>query len=110
MLTAQLGEPLIRAGPPWSRPFLYVEAVALSGRTMRSQPHTRSGLAVDWKGLLSVQDVLALKKGQALGRVRRHVLVLGWVVSKGFVGLGIRNHGRGGWNCSGHGDPQTYIS
>lgn len=49
-------------------PFLYVEAVPLAGRTMRSQPHTRSGLAVDWKGLLRVQDVLALKERQALVR------------------------------------------
>lgn len=38
-------------------------------------------------------------------RVGRQVFVLGWVVWKGFVGLGIRNPSRGGLNCSGHGDP-----
>lgn len=57
---------------------------------MRSQPHTRSGLAIDWKDLLCVQDCPEEER-QALVRVGRQVSVLGWVVSKGFVGLGIRN-------------------
>lgn len=80
--TGGAGEPL-SGQDLWNLPFVCVEVVALGGRALGTSPILdRTSL---WLEKLSLYSGLVLKKRQALVRVRRWVLGLGWVVTKGFL-------------------------